>query len=204
MLSLKIAFFAFLSFATLALAIPTSDARGQYQDPKAAISSANVALQSAVLPLCLCCLPSTFRATYAHHPCIAYVTHANVTSDCLESVIDDITVIVFGLIGELRLSSLSACGCSANEIVGLIAVTLEIILNSLYNVYILYPGLVSLLGQLIVLVVELLEVVLTLVGGLVGELVFLLIGNGCAGVILKLNLSAIIHVLGLGGLLGII
>lgn len=53
-----------------------------------------------------------------------------------------------------------------------------------------------------VVVVELLDVVLALVGGLVGELLILLIGNGCAGVILELKLLDLINCLGLGGLLG--
>jgi hypothetical protein len=53
-----------------------------------------------------------------------------------------------------------------------------------------------------VLVVELLNVVLALVGGLVGELLILLIGNGCAGILVDLNLLVIIKLVGLGGLLG--
>ena len=44
--------------------------------------------------------------------------------------------------------------------------------------------------------------VLGLVGVLAVELLVLLIGNGCAGTILGLNLSALIDSLGLGGLLG--
>lgn len=44
--------------------------------------------------------------------------------------------------------------------------------------------------------------VLALVGGLVGELLILLIGNGCAGILLKLKLSVLLNLLGLGGLLG--
>jgi hypothetical protein len=51
-------------------------------------------------------------------------------------------------------------------------------------------------------VVGLLDVVLALVGGLVGELLILLIGNGCAGILLKLKLGVLINLLGLGGLLG--
>ena len=50
--------------------------------------------------------------------------------------------------------------------------------------------------------VELVNVVLGLVGVLVVELLVLLIGNGCAGTILGLNLKALIDSLGLGGLLG--
>jgi hypothetical protein len=45
-------------------------------------------------------------------------------------------------------------------------------------------------------------VVLALVGGLVGELLVLLIGNGCASILLTLKLGALINLLGLGGLLG--
>lgn len=54
-------------------------------------------------------------------------------------------------------------------------------------------------------VVGLLDVVLALVGGLVGELLILLIDNGCAGILLKLKFSvfgALINLVGLGGLLG--
>jgi len=127
---LKIVFFAFISFATLALAIPTSEAQAGYQDPKVVIYNANAALRTNALPLGLCCLPSTFRTTHAHYPCVAYLTRANATSDCLEPVIDAITVTVVQLISELRLSSLSACGCSASEIVELIAITLEVIMTS--------------------------------------------------------------------------
>ena len=44
-----------------------------------------------------------------------------------------------------------------------------------------------------------------LVGGIgsVGELIVLLIGNGGLQLILKLHLSALINILGLGGLLGL-
>jgi hypothetical protein len=52
---------------------------------------------------------------------------------------------------------------------------------------------------------ELLDVVFLLVGGVgfVGQLVILLISNGCLGLILKLHLSALINILGLGNLLGL-
>jgi hypothetical protein len=53
MFSLKIALFALLSFATLALATPTS--RGQQpQNPKALIASSNVVLKQTLLPLSPC------------------------------------------------------------------------------------------------------------------------------------------------------
>ena len=51
----KITLFAFLSFASLALAIPTSD--GRSKDPKALISRANTALVGTMLPLSSCYLP---------------------------------------------------------------------------------------------------------------------------------------------------
>jgi len=51
-------------------------------------------------------------------------------------------------------------------------------------------------------VVELLDVVLVLVGGLAGELLILLIDNGCAGILLRLKLGVLVNLLGLGGLLG--
>ncbi len=48
---------------------------------------------------------------------------------------------------------------------------------------------------------ELVQVVLGLVGVLVAELLVLLIGNGCAGIILGLKLSPLIDCPGLGSLL---
>lgn len=56
MLSLKIALFALLSFATLALATPTP--RGQQsQDPKALIAGKNLVLKQTLLPLSPCHFP---------------------------------------------------------------------------------------------------------------------------------------------------
>ena len=50
-------------------------------------------------------------------------------------------------------------------------------------------------------IVELVQVVLGLVGVLVADLLVLLIGNGCAGIILGLKLGPLIDCLGLGKLL---
>jgi hypothetical protein len=52
--------------------------------------------------------------------------------------------------------------------------------------------------------VTLLDVVLAIVGGLAWELIALLIGNGCAGLILGLRLDGLISALGLGGLGGLL
>ena len=51
----KITLFALLSFASLALAIPTSD--GRSKDPKALISRTNTALMGTMLPLRSCYVP---------------------------------------------------------------------------------------------------------------------------------------------------
>jgi hypothetical protein len=53
---LKTALFALLSFATLALAVPTSQGE-QPQDVKACIVNTNFALEQTVLPLSQCYLP---------------------------------------------------------------------------------------------------------------------------------------------------
>jgi hypothetical protein len=63
----KIAFFTFLSFAVLALAIPTAE--GPPQDPKALISSACIDLERIMLPLSSCCFPFyALRVIHAHWP----------------------------------------------------------------------------------------------------------------------------------------
>ncbi|KAI0002112.1 hypothetical protein BJV74DRAFT_817006 [Russula compacta] len=178
---LKIALFSLISLATLALAVPTQQDRSQ--DLKALISSTNLALQSAVQPL-------------------NYLTSANETSDCIGPVIYEVVVIVTELVSDLQGSSLSGCGCTTHDIVELIAITLNIIFEPLGIVYGSYSGLGALLGNLVSVIVELLDVVLALVGGLVWELLALLIGNGCARVILNLQLGPLINALGLGGLLG--
>ena len=51
-------------------------------------------------------------------------------------------------------------------------------------------------------IVELIQVVLGLVGPLVANLLALLIGNGCAGIIVQLGLTDLINCLGLGQTLG--
>ncbi|KAF8483878.1 hypothetical protein DFH94DRAFT_819960 [Russula ochroleuca] len=185
MFSVKVALFAFISFAALALAIPSPVGQLQpgSQDPRALILSCNDQLAVAVLPL-------------------HYLTHANATSECVGAVIEEVVDILEMLVGALSGLSLSGCGCTVHDIIASIAITLKIIFEALGIVFGLYSGLDSLLGPLVALVVELLKVVLALVGGLVGELLILLISNGCAGIILDLKLGPLINCLGLGGLLG--
>ncbi|KAI0251240.1 hypothetical protein BJV78DRAFT_1154628 [Lactifluus subvellereus] len=178
---LKLALIAIISFTTLAVATPTLEARSQ--DPKALISDANWRLERAVLPF-------------------YFVTPANATSDCFVPIIEEVVEIVGGLLSALEVSSLSGCDCTSQDILVLTATTLEIILGSLGVAYGSDAGLTHLLGGLVALIVQLVDVVLALVGGLVGELVLLLIGNGCAGTILGLNLGGLINSLGLGSLLG--
>ena len=124
----KVTLFAFLSFATLALAIPTSD--GRPGDPKAAISSANVALQKAVLPLGSCYFPFTgaLLATHTCCPRVAHVTRDNRTSDCIDPVVEEVIEVVEVLVSSLKGSSLSGCDCTAKEIYQLIAITLKVLI----------------------------------------------------------------------------
>jgi hypothetical protein len=131
----KVTLFAFLSFATLALATPTLD--GRSKDPKAAISTANVALQKAMLPLGSCYFPftDTLLATHTCCPRVVYVTRDNKTSDCIGPVVEEVTEIVKILVSSLKGSSLSGCDCTAKEIYELIAITLKVLIISLHSSY---------------------------------------------------------------------
>jgi len=177
---LKVVLFAFISFAALALAIPSPASPSK--DPRDVILGYNNALNIAVDPL-------------------RYVTTVNATSDSITPVLDEVCGILAELINDLSLSSLSFCDCTVHDIIALIAITLEIIFEALGICYNSFSGLGPLLGNLVTLIVKLLDVVLALVGGLVTELLVLLIGNGCALVILDLKLTDLINLLGLGGLL---
>ncbi|KAI0289375.1 hypothetical protein BC826DRAFT_971017 [Russula brevipes] len=177
----KIALFAFISFATLALAVPSP--AGHVNDPKALIISANVALEKILFPL-------------------THLTAANATSDCIVPVINEVVETVDELIIALQNSSLSGCGCTGHDIIKLVAITLEIIFKALSIVHGSYSDLGVLLGDLISRILVLLDVVVALVGGLVGELLFLLLGKNCVGILLDLKLGALLDFLGLGGLLG--
>jgi hypothetical protein len=53
-----------------------------------------------------------------------------------------------------------------------------------------------------IIIVKLLDVVFELVGGPVRELLYLLVGNGSAKIILSLRLSTLVKLLGLGGAFG--
>lgn len=131
----KVSLLAFLSFATLALATPTLD--GRSKDPMAAISTANVALQKAVLPLGLCYFPSieTLLVTHTCCPRIVHVTRDNRTSDCIDPVVEEVIEIVEVLVSSLKGSSLSGCDCTAKEIYELIAITLKVLIIPPYSSY---------------------------------------------------------------------
>ncbi|KAH9046786.1 hypothetical protein EDB84DRAFT_1435231 [Lactarius hengduanensis] len=177
---IKVALFAFISFATLAIAIPAPEPRRA--DAKALITGTNVLLRKAMLP-------------------IAHVNSANATSEYVTPVLDQVVEIVVDLVDALKGSGLSGCGCTSQDILELVSTTLQIILGTLGPACGSNSGLLPLIGGLVSVVVELLQVVLGLVGGLVTELLVLLINNGCAGVVLGLRLDPLIDCLGLGSLL---
>ncbi|KAN0125538.1 hypothetical protein V8E52_000745 [Russula decolorans] len=176
----KFALFSLISFATLALAIPSP--AGQPNDPRALIAKANDALQGTVLPL-------------------NYVNSANATHGCIDPILQEVVGIVWELTWALKELHLAGCGCTY-DIIALIAIHLKIIFGAVDTLHGSFSDLGPLLGDLVAAVVALLDVVLALVGGLVGELLILLIGNGCAGILLKLKIGVLINLLGLGGLLG--
>jgi hypothetical protein len=177
---IKIALFAFISFATLAIAIPTPEPR--HADAKALIADCNGRLQSAILP-------------------IGQLNSGDLTPEYVSPILGDVIEIINDLIGGLQESGLSGCGCTSQDILELIASTLQIILQPLGLACGSNSDLLPLLGGLVSVIVQLVQVVLGLVGPLVFNLLALLIGNGCAGVILGLNLGPLIDCLGLGGLL---
>jgi hypothetical protein len=110
----KIAILSFLFFGTIALAVGTSES--QFQDPKALISSTNIALERALLPLSSCHSPLLRfeRGSHTYVPFLAYVTSANATEGQIRPVINEVVVIVAELTSGLRESSLSSCagGCT--------------------------------------------------------------------------------------------
>lgn len=122
---LKLALVAIVSFATLAIATPALEARSQ--DPKTLISDANRRLETAVLPFCMC--PPFLRLVQhiAHCLYIDFVTPTNATSDCFVPIIDEVVEIVGDLVGALEVSSLSGCDCTTQDILELIATTLEVL-----------------------------------------------------------------------------
>ncbi|KAI0274088.1 hypothetical protein BGY98DRAFT_936096 [Russula aff. rugulosa BPL654] len=180
----KLALFSLIAFATLALAIPSPANPLNDPDPRGLIAKARTAVAETVVPL-------------------NYVDSFNGTSGCIP-VLQEVAVIVRELTWALKGLNLVGCGCTY-DIIALIADLLKTIFEAIDVLQGSVSDLEPLLGDLVAAVVELLNVVLALVGGLVGELLILLIGNGCAGILLKLKLSVLsvlINLLGLGGLLG--
>ncbi len=126
---IKITLFALISFATLAVAIPAPEPR--HADAKALITSTNVLLKKAVLPIgTSACLSFSFTLLYAHRLCIAHLHSANAMSECVTPVIGEVVEIVTDLIDALRGSGLSSCGCTSHNILVLISTTLEVLLPS--------------------------------------------------------------------------
>lgn len=124
----KIAILSFLFFGTIALVVRTSES--QPQDPKALISSTNIALERALLPLSSCYSPPLrFARGSRLLPFLAYVTSANATEGQMRPVINEVVVIVAELTSGLRESSLSSCagGCTQFDIVELIAITIKVL-----------------------------------------------------------------------------
>jgi hypothetical protein len=69
----------------------------------------------------------TSRASHSYCPCIAHITSANATADCISPVLDRVVENLFELVGALEGLTLSDCGCTGDEILELIAVTLEVL-----------------------------------------------------------------------------
>ena len=72
---------------------------------------------------------------YAHSLRIAHIHSDNATSEYVTPVIGDVVEILTGLIGGLQESGLSGCGCTSQDILGLISETLQVLLPSLFVVF---------------------------------------------------------------------
>ncbi|KAI0302438.1 hypothetical protein B0F90DRAFT_1714752 [Multifurca ochricompacta] len=175
--------FAFITFATLVIAMPSTELRPRTPNAKTFITSTNTLLERTLLP-------------------VVYVTSANATSNNITPIITEVVEIVADLVVSLQGIDLTGCGCTTSQILEELAVTLKIIFEPLGIACGYDLNLALLLSNLIAVIIQLVDVVLALVGALVVELLVLLIGNGCAGTILGLNLGPLIDCLGLGGLLG--
>jgi hypothetical protein len=131
---IKIALFALISFATLAVAIPAPEPR--HADAKALITDCNYRLQSVILPIgTSACLSFPLTQVYAHGLRIAYVNSDNATSEYVSPVLDEVVVILTDLVDGLQGSGLSGCGCTSQDILGLISTTLQVLLPSLSVVF---------------------------------------------------------------------
>jgi len=180
MLSLsKIALFSLISFAALAFAIPAPETR--QVNAKTLLTNANNQVVQTILP-------------------VGCVNSNNATAGLVGPILANVTYIVNGLVTDLQGASFD--GCTSQEILGLVATLLNEILGPLGVACGQNSGLLTLVGGLVSAIVELVQVVLGLVGVLVAELLVLLIGNGCAGIIRDLGLGPLIDCLGLGNLLG--
>ncbi|KAN0137740.1 hypothetical protein V8E53_004224 [Lactarius tabidus] len=174
----KIALFSLISFATLALAIPAPEPRtATAQD---LLTGACARLANTIQPL-------------------SYCTPSNNTAYYIDPIVSDVTTILTELNAALKGSDL---GCTVQELLELVANLLQIILGPLGTACASNSGLLGLVGELVAAIVALVQVVLGLVGPLVASLLALLIGNGCAGIIVNLGLSDLIACLGLDKLLG--
>ncbi|KAH9976279.1 hypothetical protein BGW80DRAFT_1558760 [Lactifluus volemus] len=194
MFPLKIALriLALASFATFSYASSHSQSESHQlpimagKNPKALISDANILLEQALLPF-------------------YFINPTNATADSFVPVINQVVEIVNGLIKALRSSSLDGCDCTREDILVLTATTFKVILEPLGIAFSSDRGL-SLLLPLLVSnrLGELIHVVLALIGGVVADLVFLLIRNGSVAAILGLNLHGLIGLLGLRGVINVL
>jgi hypothetical protein len=67
-------------------------------------------------------------------PCLDYANSTN-AAECVPPAIQEVVEIIAELISALRLSSLSACGCTAHEIIALLAVLLKVVIISMLAVF---------------------------------------------------------------------
>jgi hypothetical protein len=74
--------------------------------------------------------PPAHRTSLPYCLCIAHITSANATADCISPVLDKVVEDLFELVDALTRLTLSDCGCTVNEILELIAVTLEVLMIS--------------------------------------------------------------------------
>ncbi len=97
---IKITLFALISFATLAVTIPTPEPC--HADAKALITSTNVFLKKALLPIgTSACLSFFLMLLYAHRLCIAHLHSANAMSEYVTPVIGKVVEIVTDLVDTL-------------------------------------------------------------------------------------------------------
>ena len=76
----------------------------------------------------LASLPLTPK--YTHGLRIAHVNSANATSQYVSPVLANVVEIIKDLVGDLQGTGLSGCGCTSQDILGLVSETLQVLLPS--------------------------------------------------------------------------